>query len=136
LSGWPKGKPGITGKPEGKVVGNAVGKLFGKGGNVLGNGGSVLGRGKGNGNVFRPASTTGEGAPASIGRTTVGPVAGVPVGVLMVRPGVTVATPVRGCVDQRADGGLGSHGFADQRRVARIRLMLLIEDGRQGAAAE
>ncbi len=63
------------------MLGNVLGKVFGKPGNVLGNGGKVLGNGNGNGNVLCPASAT-AGAPASVGCRTVGPVVGVPVGVL------------------------------------------------------
>jgi hypothetical protein len=75
------------------VLGNAVGKVgkvLGNGGKVLGNGGKVLGNGNGNGNVLRPASVT-TGAPASVGRTTVGPVVGVPMGT-PGRFGVTAVT--------------------------------------------
>lgn len=79
------------GKPEGNAVGNAVGKVFGNGGKVLGNGGRVLGKGKGKGNVLLcPASAT-VGAPASVGRITVGALVGVR-GVMVGfdgRPGVS-----------------------------------------------
>ena len=63
------------------MLGNVLGKVFGRSGKVLGNGGKLLGNGNGNWNGLRPASAT-VGAPASAGRGAVGPVAGPMVGVL------------------------------------------------------
>ena len=63
------------------MLGNALGKVFGRSGKVLGNGGKLLGNGNGNWNGLRPASAI-AGAPASVGRGCVGTVAGEIVGVL------------------------------------------------------
>lgn len=83
----------MLGNVLGKVLGK-LGKVLGNGGSVLGNGGNVLGNGNGNGSPLRPASVT-VGVPASAGRTTVGPVLGVPGEVVGV-PGRVGDTGVTG----------------------------------------